>query len=187
MQFFLGIDTGGTFTDAVLLDARRQVVAAAKSLTTRFDLSVGIGGALDKLPTAMLECVDLVSLSTTLTTNSVVEGKGSPVCVLLAGYDAAQIKASGLADLLGAEAIVSLSSSTQARNCNSCSGLRTPKLAEIANADTRGAWRWIAERDAASSSGVNAAPPASCPPGSDTMASAPSKSARPLALIWAAS
>ena len=108
MHFFLGIDTGGTFTDAVLLDARRQVVAAAKSLTTRFDLSVGIGGALDKLPTAMLECVDLVSLSTTLTTNSVVEGKGSPVCVLLAGYDAAQIKASGLAELLGAEAIVSL-------------------------------------------------------------------------------
>ena len=108
MGFFLGIDTGGTFTDAVLLDGGKQVVAAAKSLTTRFDLAIGIGGALDKLPAGMLERVDLVSLSTTLTTNSVVEGKGSPVCVLLAGYDPAQIKASGLIDLLGMDAIVSL-------------------------------------------------------------------------------
>jgi len=107
-QYFLGIDTGGTFTDAVLLDAGKQVVAAAKSLTTRFDLAVGIGGALDKLPQDALNRVTLVSLSTTLTTNSVVEGKGSPVCVLLAGYDAAQIKASGMVELLGNEAIVSL-------------------------------------------------------------------------------
>ena len=91
MQYFLGIDTGGTFTDAVLLDAQRRVVACAKALTTRFDLAVGIGGAIDKLPVALLGQIDLVSLSTTLTTNSVVEGKGSPVCVLLAGYDAAQI------------------------------------------------------------------------------------------------
>ena len=108
MEFFLGIDTGGTFTDAVLLDSRKQVVAAAKSLTTRFDLSIGIGGALDKLPAGMLAQVDLVSLSTTLTTNSVVEGKGSPVCVLLAGYDAAQIKSSGLIEMLGMDAIVAL-------------------------------------------------------------------------------
>jgi N-methylhydantoinase A/oxoprolinase/acetone carboxylase beta subunit len=107
-QYFLGIDTGGTYTDAVLLDDRKQVIAAAKSLTTRFDLAVGIGGALDKLPQAALDRVALVSLSTTLTTNSVVEGKGSPVCVLLAGYDAAQIKASGMVELLGADAIVSL-------------------------------------------------------------------------------
>jgi N-methylhydantoinase A/oxoprolinase/acetone carboxylase beta subunit len=108
MHYFLGIDTGGTFTDAVLLDDRKQVIAAAKSLTTRFDLAVGIGSALDKLPQAALDQVALVSLSTTLTTNSVVEGKGSPVCVLLAGYDAAQIKASGMVELLGAEAIESL-------------------------------------------------------------------------------
>ncbi len=106
--FSLGIDTGGTFTDAVLLDAARQVVASCKSLTTPFDLSIGIGGALDQLPQALLAAVDLVSLSTTLTTNSVVEGKGAPVCVLLAGYDATQIKSSGLVELLGADAIVSL-------------------------------------------------------------------------------
>ncbi len=108
MKYFLGIDTGGTFTDAVLLDDTRQVIAAAKSLTTRFDLALGIGAALDKLPQDALNDVVLVSLSTTLTTNSVVEGKGSPVCILLAGYDATQIKSSGLIDLLGSEAIVSL-------------------------------------------------------------------------------
>ena len=78
------------------------------TLTTRFDLAIGIGGALDQLPAPMLEQVELVSLPTTLTTNSVVEGKGSPVCVLLAGYDAAQIMSSGLVDLLGSDAIVSL-------------------------------------------------------------------------------
>ena len=60
------------------------------------------------LPAELLAAVDLVSLSTTLTTNSVVEGKGAPVCVLLAGYDAAQIKSSGLVELLGMDAIVSL-------------------------------------------------------------------------------
>jgi len=108
MAYSLGIDTGGTFTDAVLLNAQRQVVASAKSLTTRFDLAQGIAGALDQLPQAWLGEVSLVSLSTTLTTNSVVEGRGSPVCVLLAGYDALQVKSSGLVDLLGSEGIVCL-------------------------------------------------------------------------------
>ncbi|HPH12327.1 MAG TPA: hydantoinase/oxoprolinase family protein [Burkholderiaceae bacterium] len=108
MTYFLGIDTGGTFTDAVLLDADRNIVASAKSLTTRFDLALGIAASLDKLPANLLSQVGLVSLSTTLTTNSVVEGKGSPVCVLLAGYDPPQVKASGLAELLGSEAIVAL-------------------------------------------------------------------------------
>lgn len=105
-RFFLGIDTGGTYTDAVLVDCDCRIVAAAKSLTTRFDLAAGIGASLDKLDAAQLARVALVSLSTTLTTNSVVEGKGAPVCALLAGYDAAQVKSSGLADLIGADAIV---------------------------------------------------------------------------------
>jgi len=53
MAVSLGIDTGGTYTDAVLLDAARQVVASSKSLTTPFDLSIGIRGALDQLPQAL--------------------------------------------------------------------------------------------------------------------------------------
>ncbi|WP_163468054.1 hydantoinase/oxoprolinase N-terminal domain-containing protein, partial [Klebsiella michiganensis] len=38
---FLGIDTGGTYTDAVLWSEARGVIAKAKALTTRHDLSVG--------------------------------------------------------------------------------------------------------------------------------------------------
>ena len=126
MAYSLGIDTGGTFTDAVLLDDRKHVVASAKSLTTRFDLAQGIAGALDQLPKEWLAQVTLVSLSTTLTTNSVVEGRGSPVCVLLAGYDALQVKSSGLVDLLGNEGIVCLSGGHDA------GGIATESLDEAA-------------------------------------------------------
>ena len=47
MPLLLGIDTGGTYTDAVLFDDETGVVATAKSLTTRHDLSVGIGRSID--------------------------------------------------------------------------------------------------------------------------------------------
>lgn len=83
MSVRLGIDTGGTFTDAVLVDDSKRIVGAEKSLTTRFDLSIGIGDVIGKLPSERLAEVSMVSLSTTLTTNSVVEDLGAPVCVLL--------------------------------------------------------------------------------------------------------
>ena len=76
---FLGIDTGGTYTDAVLWSQARGVVAKAKSLTTRHDLAIGIAGAVDAIldrsgvrPSA----IKLVSMSTTLATNALVEGQG---------------------------------------------------------------------------------------------------------------
>jgi len=78
MTLKLGIDTGGTFTDAVILDARDQVAARAKALTTHYDLSRGIAAVLDKLPGERLAAVELVGLSTTLTTNAVVERRGMP-------------------------------------------------------------------------------------------------------------
>lgn len=121
MALALGIDTGGTFTDAVLLDRQRRVVASSKHLTTRFDLAQGIGGALDGLDRALLAQVELVSLSTTLTTNSVVEGRGSPVCVLLAGYDDTQVRNSGLVDLVGSsEGIVQLAGGHDAGGAALC-------------------------------------------------------------------
>ena len=47
MAVVLGVDTGGTYTDAVLLDdAAGRVLASAKALTSRPDLSHGIGGAI---------------------------------------------------------------------------------------------------------------------------------------------
>ena len=108
MALRLGIDTGGTFTDAVLVDDDKQVIAADKSLTTRFDLSAGIGDVVGKLPNEMLSEVSMVSLSTTLTTNSVVEDLGAPVCVLLPGYSDAQVKQSGLLDILPPQLVVIL-------------------------------------------------------------------------------
>ncbi|MFP4442688.1 MAG: hydantoinase/oxoprolinase N-terminal domain-containing protein, partial [Spirochaetia bacterium] len=41
-HFFLGIDTGGTYTDSVLFSEESGVVASAKAITTRRDLSIGI-------------------------------------------------------------------------------------------------------------------------------------------------
>ncbi len=108
MSLRLGIDTGGTFTDAVLVNDDKQIIAAEKSLTTRFDLSVGIGDVVGKLPQDALSEVTMVSLSTTLTTNSVVEDLGAPVCVLLPGYNEAQVKQSGLLDILPPQLVVIL-------------------------------------------------------------------------------
>ena len=108
MSLRLGIDTGGTFTDAVLVDERQQVVATHKSLTTRHDLTVGIGDALEGLPADLLQRITLVSLSTTLTTNSVVEGQGAPVGVLLPGYNERQVAQSGLRDIVAEGAVTLL-------------------------------------------------------------------------------
>ena len=108
MSLRLGIDTGGTFTDAVLVDDQKQIINAEKSLTTRFDLSLGIGDVIGKLPQAALADISMVSLSTTLTTNSVVEDLGAPVCVLLPGYTQEQVKQSGLLDILPAQMVVIL-------------------------------------------------------------------------------
>jgi N-methylhydantoinase A/oxoprolinase/acetone carboxylase beta subunit len=99
--YWLGLDTGGTFTDAVLLAEGRRVVASAKSLTTPWDLAIGIGHAmravLGRLPAgAYRSDVSLVSVSTTLATNAVVENRFSPVCTLLIGFDDAMVERSGI-------------------------------------------------------------------------------------------
>ena len=75
----LGLDVGGTFTDVVIIDGHR-VVATAKRRTTKDNLMNGIGEALD----AVLEGYDAsnieqVTLSTTVVTNTIVEGKEKPV------------------------------------------------------------------------------------------------------------
>lgn len=88
MTLVLGIDTGGTYTDGVLLDYHtKEVVAASKTLTTHHDLTIGILEAIDTLPIDDPSAVRLVSISTTLATNAVAEGKGRPVALFLLGYD----------------------------------------------------------------------------------------------------
>jgi N-methylhydantoinase A/oxoprolinase/acetone carboxylase beta subunit len=76
---FLGIDTGGTYTDAVLYSESEGVLASAKSLTTRHDLAIGVSGAVETVLAeigAAVGRIRLVSLSTTLATNALVEGQG---------------------------------------------------------------------------------------------------------------
>ena len=75
MAVLLGVDTGGTFTDAVLLRDETEVIASAKSLTTRADLAEGIGKAVAAVLAASQ--VNLVSLSSSADNNtwpSVVQG-----------------------------------------------------------------------------------------------------------------
>ena len=49
MSIGLGIDTGGTYTDAVIYDLNsRKVLESAKSLTTKYDLTVGIRNVLNQ-------------------------------------------------------------------------------------------------------------------------------------------
>ncbi|MEM7208619.1 MAG: hydantoinase/oxoprolinase family protein [Pseudomonadota bacterium] len=92
-SYTIGIDTGGTYTDAVIIDAKSHVVvASAKALTTKGDLAIGVSEALEKVLTDAGEAFDrnaisLVSLSTTLATNALVEGHGSSVGVILIGFD----------------------------------------------------------------------------------------------------
>lgn len=87
MSLLLGIDTGGTYTDAVLFDDEKGVIGSAKALTTKFDLAVGIREALAAVLPPSPGDIRLVSLSTTLATNAVVEGQGCAVALLLIGYD----------------------------------------------------------------------------------------------------
>ena len=71
----LGLDVGGTFTDAVIIDGHR-VVASAKRRTTKDNLMQGIGEALDAVLTGCnTSNIEQVTLSTTVVTNTIVEEK----------------------------------------------------------------------------------------------------------------
>lgn len=88
----LGIDAGGTYTDAVVYDfSNDRVMAWAKAPTTHDNYALGIEGALEGLSGQVtdeqIRKIGLVSLSTTLATNAIVEGKGGRAGIILIGYD----------------------------------------------------------------------------------------------------
>lgn len=86
----VGIDTGGTFTDAVAVElGTGALLSKAKAPTTHDDLARGVRGALLGLDARLFGGVELVSLSTTLATNAVVEGKGLAVGLIVAAPDPA--------------------------------------------------------------------------------------------------
>lgn len=115
MNLALGIDTGGTYTDAVLVDYDTdQILVSAKALTTRRHLALGIGEAIAAVLAAgeswhgTFESSDivLVALSTTLATNALAEGHTSAVALLLIGYDPALIQRYGFERELAAGDVV---------------------------------------------------------------------------------
>jgi len=111
VPILLGLDTGGTYTDAVLFDPRKGVLASAKALTTKHNLSIGLQGAIEKVLPHLPEGVApteiaLVSMSTTLATNAIVEAHGAPICLILAGYDAKALERANLKQALGSDPVV---------------------------------------------------------------------------------
>jgi N-methylhydantoinase A/oxoprolinase/acetone carboxylase beta subunit len=93
----LGIDAGGTYTDAVVYDfSDDRVVAWAKAPTTHSNYASGIEAALADLlgqvTATQIHEIGLVSLSTTLATNAIVEGKGGRAGIILIGYDRYTLK-----------------------------------------------------------------------------------------------
>lgn len=115
MNLSLGIDTGGTYTDAVLVNHDTgEVLASAKALTTRHNLALGISAAIqavfaaDSAAGAGLQPaeVTLVALSTTLATNTLAEGHRGAVGLLLIGYDREQMTRWGFDRQLATDDVV---------------------------------------------------------------------------------
>ncbi|MGK9053580.1 hydantoinase/oxoprolinase N-terminal domain-containing protein [Neorhizobium petrolearium] len=111
LPFLLGIDTGGTYTDAVLFREGEGVLAKAKALTTRHDLAVGIAGAVDAVlerSAAAASQIGLVSLSTTLATNALVEGQGGRAALIMIGFGPDDLARGGLSEALGNDPVIFL-------------------------------------------------------------------------------
>lgn len=89
----IGIDTGGTCTDAVIYDvASHKVLSYGKTLTTKKDLKAGILEALRCLDRELMKKAQHISLSTTLATNACVEGKGGRAKLVFIGVKPAFVE-----------------------------------------------------------------------------------------------
>lgn len=111
MALLLGVDTGGTYTDAVLIRDDEIVIASAKSLTTRHDLAIGVGGAVRAVLAeagVTPDDVSMASLSTTLATNALVEGQGGRVALIYIGFKERDLAAHGLSEALKGDPYVIL-------------------------------------------------------------------------------
>ena len=88
MSLVLGIDTGGTYTDGVVVDLQsKKILKKAKALTTREDLAIGIRNCIRNMEFDDFDDISAVSLSTTLATNAIVEGRGCEVGLLMLGHE----------------------------------------------------------------------------------------------------
>lgn len=133
-RYVIGIDTGGTFTDGVLLHySTRKVVSAAKTLTTRKDLKEGVIKVLKKLNIKEDYNIKLVGISSTLATNSIAEGKARKVGLLLIGYKKELIDNYGLRNDLSSNEIAFFNGGHNAQGV------------ELAPLDKKAIKQWVAE------------------------------------------
>lgn len=85
-SYTLGIDTGGTYTDSIILkNTDNQLVCKSKALTTKEHLITGISQSINNLNFDCKGPITAVSLSTTLATNAIVEKKGCKVGLIVIG------------------------------------------------------------------------------------------------------
>ena len=109
-RWILGVDTGGTYTDAVIYDDCSSVLLAkAKAPTTHDDLAIGISAAINRvLNVAAVDAAEIsfVSLSTTLATNALVEGRGHPAALVMIGFEEAVLDRGGLRDAIGSDSVI---------------------------------------------------------------------------------
>ena len=104
MSLMLGIDTGGTYTDAVLFDKKSGIKKSAKALTTKHNLTVGITNACNEvLEGTDPSTIKMVSLSSTLATNAIVEKHFNPVCLIMIGFDKNALEKANLKSALGSD------------------------------------------------------------------------------------
>ncbi len=86
MKYSMGIDAGGTYTDSIIIrDSDGKVLDSNKALTTYPDLLAGIRNSIDGLDQKYLKDIKLVSVSTTLATNTILEKTGYPVGLIFVG------------------------------------------------------------------------------------------------------
>ena len=112
MALLLGVDTGGTYTDAVLVRDETEVIAKAKALTTRHDLAIGIEQAISTVleqSGADRRGIGLASLSTTLATNALVEGQGGRAGLIYIGFRQQDLEGHGLTEVLAGDPAVVIS------------------------------------------------------------------------------
>ncbi|MCH1981912.1 hydantoinase/oxoprolinase family protein [Ruminococcus sp. OA3] len=86
MKKILGIDTGGTYTDSVVLEAgTKNLRYKSKTLTTKHNLRQCIETCFEQIPSEFLQDISMVCLSTTLATNAIVENHGCKEGLILVG------------------------------------------------------------------------------------------------------
>lgn len=143
--YTLGIDTGGTFTDAVLIASNdQQVVASAKVPTLHHDLAASVAGAAQ----AALEgsainagALELVAVSTTLATNALVEGTGQSAGLITLGFGENELERAGVLDALSPlDRLVHCAEGGHDAHGNARDGLETAldRIREAVGADAGG-------------------------------------------------